>query len=336
MDPYRDVIPDDEGEDIRKRVRERDGSDDEARPSKRPRANTSTLLPPTPEGDQQDIQVPPKPEDDLDKYDRARLQQGLRYIDGAAKRKNTPRTQEFLNLHKDAYKVALGEISDESSRAVVQALDKLYHSKSFHFKPRSPEEHERLMNYVKLRQLELLANYSDYPGHEASVFRGDLEEAAVSDVNAENSDIRAASRGLSGPKTWTDIADELAGTDVTGLCKNVYGACVVLGIDPQHILWLIEQWAQGNRVFRNSIRQLISECRWYYVAKQLCRDLKEFLNVAPDPETAVNYERVLLKIQSDYFNVVDPDDPDYWVPNEKAVKLLQEKVAKDKKKAEKK
>ena len=336
MDPYRDVIPDDEGEEIRKRVRERDGSDDEARPSKRPRANTSTLLSPTPEGDQQDIQVPPKPEDDLDKYDRARLQQGLRYIDGAGKRKIIPRTQEFLNLHRDAYKVALGETSDKSSRAVVQALDKVYYGKAFYFKPRPPEEHERLTSYVKLRQLELLANYGDYLGHEASLFRADLKEAAASGVHSANLDIQAASRGLSGPRTWTDIADELASADVAGLRKNIYGACAALGIDPQHMMWLIDQWAQRNRVFHNAIRQHISECDWHAVATQLCRDLKELLNVAGDKDTAAQYEKVLLKIRGDYFNVVDPDDTKYWFANEKAMKLSQERLAKEKKKAEKK
>lgn len=336
MDPYRDVIPDDQGEDIRKRVRERDGSDDEARPTKRPRANTSALLLSTPEGDQPDIQVPPKPEDDLEKYDRARLQQGLRYIDGTAKRKITPRTREFLNLHKDAYKVALGDTSDKSSRAVVQALDKVYYSKSFYFKPRPPEEHERLTNYVKLRQLELLANYGDYRGHEASLFRADLKEAAASGVHSANSDIQAASQGLSAPRTWIDIADELAGADVNGLRQNVYSACQALGIESQHMIWLIEQWAQRNRAFHNAIRQHISECDWHALATQICRDLKELLNVADDKDTAAQYEKVLLKIRGDYFNVMDPDDPKYWLPNEKAVKLIQERVAKGKKKAEKK
>ena len=90
MDPYRDTIPDDRGEDIRALVRERDGSDSEGRPAKRARANTSTLL--LPEGDGQEVEEPPKPEDDLAKYNRERLQKGLRYIDQAAKREITPRT----------------------------------------------------------------------------------------------------------------------------------------------------------------------------------------------------------------------------------------------------
>ena len=52
--------------------------------------------------------------------------EGLRFDNGAAKRKITPRTQEFLKLHKEAYKVALdGEALDKASRAVVQAMDKV-------------------------------------------------------------------------------------------------------------------------------------------------------------------------------------------------------------------
>ena len=100
MDPYLDTIPDDRGEDIKNRVRERDGSDSEGRPIKRARADTSALLPPG--NNEQNIEDPPKPESDPINYDRERLQKGLRYTNEAAKKKITPRTQEFLKLHKDA------------------------------------------------------------------------------------------------------------------------------------------------------------------------------------------------------------------------------------------
>lgn len=59
-------------------------------PTKRTRADTSALL--LPGGDEQKVEAPLKPEDDLDKYDRERLQQGLRYVKGAAKRMITPCT----------------------------------------------------------------------------------------------------------------------------------------------------------------------------------------------------------------------------------------------------
>ena len=339
MDHYHDyVIPpvehSEELKELKKRVREEDSTEDES-PTKRRRANTSTLLPPEPEGYRLDISEPPKPEDSLDKYDQARLQQGLRYIDGAAKRKITPRTEEFLRLQKDAYKAALGEkVSDEASRAVVQALDKVYYSAAFYFKPRSPDEHQHLMGYVKLRQLELRANYGDYLGHKASLFRSEIKEAAAG-LHSENPDVREASLGISGPRQWTTIADELA-TEVSDLRKHLHTACATLGIDADHMLWLIEEWAQRNRMFHNSIREHISDCAWLRVAEQLCRDLKEVHNVAPDRDTAEKYGRVLLEIRDDYFEVVNPDDPGAWLPNEKARKLTREKAAKDMKKAQKK
>ena len=332
---YNHIIPpvdqSEELKELNKRAREGDSSKDERSSTKRPRANTSALLRPKPKGHRQDISEPPKPEDSLDKYDRARFQQGLRYIDGAAKRKITPRTEEFLRLHKNAYKVALkAETSNENSRAVVQALDKIYCNASFYFKPRSPDEHKHLMNYVKLRQLELRANYGDYLGHGASLFRADMKEAAAG-AHSENPDVRDASLGISGPRQWTTIADELD-VDVSSLGNYLHTTCAALGIDADHMLWLTGQWAQGNRMFHNSIRDHISDCAWPRIAEQLCRNLKELHNVAPNRNTVEKYGRVLLKIRDDYFDVINPDNPDAWFPNEKARKLTQEKWAKAQKK----
>lgn len=178
MDPYLDTIPDDRGEEIKDLVKERDGSDSEGRPIKRARADTSALLPPG--NDEQSIEDPPIPESDLNNYDRERLQKGLRCIIEAAKKKITPRTQEFLKLHKDAYKAALeAHTSEEASRAVVQAMDQVYHTAAFYFEPRSSEEYERLMIYLKLRRLESMANYGDYLRQELQEIRAILNAAAI-------------------------------------------------------------------------------------------------------------------------------------------------------------
>ena len=326
MDPYVDVIPDDHGEEIRKHVRDRDSSDSQGPPTKRMRADTTSLLPP--QSDDQDIEEPPKPEDDLDKYDRERLQKGLRYIREATKRKITPRTEEFLKLHKDAYKAALNhEVPDQASRIVVQAMDRVYYSAAFHFKPRSSNEHERLMTYVKLRRLELLANYGDYVRQELQVIREDLKKAAT----GASFEVRTAAAELGPPKTWLNIANELEGADINDLRKHVYVACAVLGIDPDHMLWLIKEWGDRNRFFHNQIREFICNCQWGRLAAQISRDLKELLNVAPDPDTAASYEKVLLSIQSEYFDVYDRDDYEGWFPNEKAKELAMAKVAREKK-----
>lgn len=296
MDLISSTVPDDHAEEIKKRLRERDGSDDESRPGKRARADTRALLPPGADG--LEVEEPPKPEEDLDRYDVERLQRGLSYINGAAKRKITPRTQEFLRQHKDAYKVALERgAEDKASCAVVQALDKVYYSTSFYLKPRSAEEFGKLQAFVKLRRLELLANYGDYLGQE-------LQQI---------------------------LADELAGADMGDLRKHVYIACGVLGMDPHHMLWLIEQWGDRNRIFHNQVRQYITDCHWPALAKQIWRDLKELPNAVVDPDDLAKYETVLVSVQKEYFDVLDNDDPQHWLPNQKAHDLLQEKVAKLKK-----
>ncbi len=120
------------------------------------------------------------------------------------------------------------------------------------------------------------------------------------------------------------------------LRKSVYVACGTLGIDANHMLWLIKEWAERNRIFQNQIRQYISDCRWGSLAEQICRDLKELLNVASDSDMAKNYERVLLSIQNEYFDAMSRDDPESWFPNETARKLTQEKLAREKKRAQNK
>lgn len=329
MDPYIDIISDDHGEKIRKRVRERDDPDSEGRAPKRARANTSTLL--SAENNRRDIE-PSKPEDDLNKYDRDRLQQGLRYIEKAAKRKITPRTQEFLKLHKHAYKIALNnEAIDQSSQAIIQAINTVYFSASFYLKPRTSKKHDHLMCYIKLRQLEFLANYGDYLRQELTQIRADLKQAA--DGAAPN--VREAAANLGSSRKWVNIADELADANMTDLRKSVYIACAILGINANHMLWLFEQWVERNRLFHNQIREYISNCRFPRLAEQICRDLKEILNIAPDSTTATNYEKVLLYIRNEYFDAISRDDPQHWFPNEKARKLTQEKVARDEESARK-
>lgn len=269
MGPYLYTIPDDRGREIKKLVRERNEYDAGGPPTKPLRADTKSLL--TPGGDEQKMEEPPKPENDLDKYDRERLLKGLKYINGQAKRKITPRTQQFLKLHKDAYE----------------------------------------------------ANYGDYLGHELQEIRRDLKAAPT----GAGPEVAKAALEPGPPMLWTTIADELAGANMGDLRKHVYVASGVLGIDPNHMVWLIKEWAERNSTFHNRIRQYIADCHWHSLAEQLCRDLKELLNVAPDEDTAAKYEKVLL-------NVLSRDDPQFWLPNEKSQKLTEMKVASEKNRAQ--
>jgi hypothetical protein len=326
------IIPDDHGEEIRKRVRERDGSDDEKPSKKRLRASTTTLLQPL-SNYKAEILEPPPPEDDLNMYDQERLRKGLQYVVSAAKRNITPRTEAFLALHKEALKVALtGQAPSEASRSVVQALDQVYMSTAFFLKPRSTDEHAHLAKYTKLRRLEMLGNYGDYLGQELQEIRLKLKTTAH---NSDDLTLRKAYLQLKPPKTWVNIADELAGEDLYGLRKDVYVACGTLGIDAEHVLWIIEEFTERNRMFHCLIRQYIENCQWYKLARQLCIDLKEVLAIAGDQETADNFERVLTFIRDEYFEFTDPDDADMWLPSEKARLLSKDKAEKGKKKASK-
>lgn len=316
MDQFTNIMPHDQGEEVRKRVLERDGDDYEDLPRKRSRANTTDLLALKESSETKD---PPGAEANLNAYDRARLEKGLRYILGASERNITPRTVEFLRQYKDAYKCAL-EAPDDSSIAVVQALDKVYHSSSFYLRPLGEKEYDSKMAYIKLRRLEMLANYGDYLGQELPEFRAKLkQEAKVGSANDQ--EMQEAAQNLKGPSTWVEIAEALRGIDAEELTKNVKTACGVLGLDAQHMLWVIKEWAERYTFFHNSSREHIKACHWSSLASQLGRDFKELLVVEVDPETIRKYELALISIRDEYFNVLDPDDHEFWVPNQKAVEL---------------
>jgi len=57
-------------------------------------------------------------------------------------------------------------------------------------------------------------------------------------------------------------------------------------------------------------------------------------NVTPEG-TAATYEKVLLSIQEVFSDVISRDDPEYWFPNGKARKLIEEEMAREKKRAQK-
>ena len=51
-------------------------------------------------------------------------------------------------------------------------MDQVYYSAAFSLKPRSLEEHEQLVFYLRLRQLEFLANYGHRLGQELQEIPG--------------------------------------------------------------------------------------------------------------------------------------------------------------------
>ncbi|KAL9609238.1 MAG: hypothetical protein Q9167_005973 [Letrouitia subvulpina] len=276
---------------------------------------------------EEDVETPPKPEEDLEKYTKERLQAGLKFIKGAEKRNITPRTQQYLRFYKDAYKVALeGTRPKKASCAVVQKMDEVYCSSAFYFRARSSAEHQRHQLYLKLRQLELLGNYRDYLGQEPQAFRANLKETKKDDNSSE--EVRQAASKLGPAKMWLQIAEELKEADVAELRKNMDVACNILNLDPNHMTWLIAEWEKRNTFFHSQIRENITDCDWTRLAEQLCRDLKELLNVEVDQDLVDQYEKVIVGFRDRYFDVVNPRKVKGWFPNERARKETRELLAK--------
>lgn len=315
MDPYV-VIPEDHEPEVRKRVRDRDEEESRA-PNKRSRvlsaSNANAAYSAT-------LQ-PPKPEDHLEGYNHQRLEQGLEYIINAAKRDITPRTRTFLKLHQEAYEKALTDPpKNPAAVAVVQALDQVYYTEAFYFKPRQGKDYEQLQALVKLRELEMLANYGDYLSQELPELRAELEEKS----RGGSSEVREAAKALGPSTTWVQIADDLYKADLSGnIAVHVRVACGVLGIEAKHMNWLIQEWGARSRKFHNSAREYIQDCRWDDLKQLLCRDIRELFMVT-DAKTAGNYNKVLLSLADKYYEIDDYDDPAAWYPREKSRELLRQ------------
>ncbi|KAI9723304.1 MAG: hypothetical protein M1812_001187 [Candelaria pacifica] len=315
MDHYADIIPDDFSGEIRKRLRERDGDEPDPRHLKRQRADTNTLIPEHIEGD---LTTPPLPEADLERYDRERLNRGLNYIKQAANRRITPRTEVFLELAKEAYNAALDtDAPNDKSVAVVQTFDEIYNNGAFFFKDRTPEDYEQLMHYVRLRRMELRANYGDYLGQTL----GDSTTRLKAEAETSGDEVKNAYLELGPPRSYVDMADELEGTSPDSLLKNVRIGCGILGMDSEHMQWVIKEWGGRNRQFHNRIREHITACHWGKVAEQVCRDIKELLTLGLERELQASYEKTLIGIRDEYFDAVDREDFEDWLPNARAIEL---------------
>jgi FtsZ-interacting cell division protein YlmF len=146
-------------EKIRELVRERKetgGKDEEVSPTKRVGGENDTeaeAADAIADSDSSDKELI-IPEDDIAKYDKVRLQRGVSEDDKGSQaqdyssHKRVP--QENASAHIKTARA--DDAKREASVAVVQALDEVYYSKIFFFKPRKEDEHESLMQYVKLRR----------------------------------------------------------------------------------------------------------------------------------------------------------------------------------------
>ena len=315
-------------------MRKRDVSDGYDAANKRQRANTIALLPETPQaqGEQESALIkeeddkPPKPEDDPAAYDQARLQAGLQYISRAEKRKITPRTETFMYHYKNAYKDALQNTNPDSRAShinLVSTLDKVYQSEAFYFAARLPEDYNQLMVYAQLRRMEFMANYGDWAGIETTEIRNDLSVAAQGSEGAPAThDVLLANASLKGPRSWTNISDELQDTDVPHLMRNVWTACDTLHYDPAHMLEVIQYWADRNRTMHNRAKEFMETGQWDDMKKQLMNDIKELYNIIPvaDRHKIPFWEKLLYGLRDRFYDIDSsaPDDTNLWTVNARA------------------
>ena len=330
MDPYRDIVTGKDGAIVRRLVRKREDNAKAMQVSERPR-RTNDLLPPEKPGE------PPlerlKREDSMQDYTQERLERGLQYICQTLERELTPRTFSFLNLCKEHYKAALEEENPSgASCAVVQAMDHAYDSTAFYHRVRRPGEAAFLGMFVKLRKLENLGNYGDFLGKSLQEIRAMLEIEAAKQSPQQAEAVSDSSREL---PAWSEIANGLEGADTKELRKHVFTACDILNLDPNHMGDLVQEWADRKVVAHDQVRKYVRECNWWSLAKQLCRDIKELPNIYTDPDTRAAFERAMVHIRDEYFDVVDPEGASGWFANEHAKVLSLQKWEKAGEKREK-
>ena len=330
MDIINVTIPDTVDADSKKRVAE--SHSEEGYPTKRLRADTTTLIAAKPT-----LYDPPYPEKDLTRYSQSRLQEGLAFVNQALKKQNiTPRTKTFLSLHKNALKVALEDAEPaQSTLATVQTFESIYMSEAFYFAPRDENAQKHLDAYLKLRRLELLAQYGDYLSLELANFKARLLDAVKQD--RDNINLREAHSEIAKRKV-TQLAEELSKTDINALKTGVYVACDVLGIGTQHLLTLINLWSERRTAFHNEVKQNVENCKWLAVSTNIHRDLRELTNVWPmsdyeeDPDIKC-IRTSISRLRDSLFTVLDEDEPAGWLPNALAAELSTVHAARKKKKS---
>ena len=180
---------------------------------------------------------------------------------------------------------------------------------------------------LKLKRLELLANYGDYFGEQSQGLRARLNKSPDDTTYDQDHDT-----DLGPPQTWLQISRESKGDRRREVRESVRTCCIILGLNTDHTRSLIEKWGERLDKMPNETRSLIERCQWYSLAKQLSRDLKELHNYMLDPDTLKVCKDVVVQLRAQYFEVIIEDDLATWLTTGKAFDLateLAEKLAKE-------
>ena len=268
--------------------------------------------------------IPPQPEEDVNHYTQNRLQQGLQYSEARLTRKISPITHAFMKRYHDAYEHAL-ESATERNIGAVFAFDEILHSKAFLQREFSNSEMELVHELQRLRELEFLANYGDYLGADTSELRHRSRELKT--PNYEQ---------LSARNKWTTIADRLAlqiqanSSAEDGVKAAVYAACTKIPLDYDQTIWTIQAYAERNGYCHNDVGDFIENMQWTRLAKRIYADLNDIPNAIPLTRSAElpSWIKAIETVRDRYLIVVDNDDPETWIPANRALELIKERIEK--------
>lgn len=278
---------------------------------------------------------PPEYRKDPRDYTPERLKHGIAYAKQRLTRDLTPITGAFMQQYLEAYQNAV-KSPNAKTVGVVQFADKMLHSevilqREFHHKPVFEE-------LQKLREMEFLCNYGDYlRGHTTEL----RQNATI------NKEVIRGFGHLSANNRWTDIARALkveltSGQDPqTGVRRAVYDTCLTFDFDIDHMLWVVETYAERCNNVHNDVADLIEKMYWADLAVVIHRDLKELPNVIPlsRQHEYEKWEEAIIICRDRYFDpsaLGKPDDPKTWLPANKALeKIAKARAAQDAKQLKK-
>lgn len=176
----------------------------------------------------------------------------------------------------------------------------------------------------RLREMEVLCNYGDYLRKHTS----ELRQNTTVEKKAAN-----GHGHLSANNRWTDIAKALKvelhpGQDPEkGVWRAIYDTCLTFDFDLDHMLWVVETYAERCTNVHNDVADFIEKNHWADLALVIHRDLKELPNVLPVSRQH-EYEKwreAIIVCRDRYLDPNAggrPDDPKTWQPANKALEKM--------------
>ena len=239
---------------------------------------------------------PPSPEEDISKYTKERLEEGLSYVTCRlnATRKITPRTEKALRLYEDSILQAITAKDEETKKDCIKeikGMEKLISTNAV-FRGGLSEQAEALqIELLRFRELEYNARYGDYfalPFSQLRYHSGKHKTSGHENLSGKHiwseiaTSIRREQRALDGWSRLTRAQRKSIPEPPSPYTSAVYAGCHYLGFDPNRMLWAIERYAERNNTMHADIAEMIKEGQWMELGSVVYRDLQELHCLVPE------------------------------------------------------